>query len=90
MTVPRRPRAKQLLSTTLPEDIELTWPDNDVEGEPPALTSGTSHCPTCTCQQFDTRASRILDLIVDLHEALGTATAQVSAVRTVLEEEVLP
>ena len=51
---------------------------------------GPAHCPTCTCHTFDVRTSRIVDLVVTLHETLGTATEQVGTVRVLLEAEVWP
>jgi hypothetical protein len=66
------------------------WPANDPEPVPGVNTGGTRHCRTCTCHQFDTRTSRVLDLVVTLHEALGTAHAQVGTMRAILEAEVLP
>ena len=73
----------------VPDPLE-PWPDNDPEPVPGLNPGGTGHCPTCTCPQFETRTSCILDLVVDLHEALETATAQVGTVRAILEEGVLP
>lgn len=86
-----RPRPqKQMISTPLPANALRPWPANDLEALPPVVPSGTEHCPTCSCDQFDARTSRILDLVVDLHEVLGTAAEQVGTVRTLLEDEVLP
>jgi hypothetical protein len=88
MTVPHRPRRKQLPNTAGPPPVALTGPANDAALVPPGLSRGTGHCPTCTCHTFDVQTSRVLDLVVVLHEALSTATAQVGTVRASLEAEV--
>jgi hypothetical protein len=90
--IPRTSRRKQAQSSRPGPDIELTCPANDDALVPPVFVPGPAPacCPCCHRPWFDLQTSRMLELVVDLHEALGTATAQVSAVRAMLAAEVLP